>query len=596
MEFLDGIDLKQYVRQKGGKISESEAMYILSCLSDALMIVHSAEVLHRDISPDNIFICRDRNIKLIDFGAARQVLGEASKSLSVILKQGFAPLEQYQKHGKQGPWTDIYALGATIYYALTGQVVDDAMSRIEDASIDISGISPKLGKIIEKMLAVKISDRYQSVFELKNDLSDTDIESKYTLLPSNEPIKNYCEKCGQEIEPGFKICGKCEKKLSDPILNGFIKKIKSTVSESEKLRQEKRKEKENKRSKEDPQSEKRSADKKTEKPEKKKQTENASTENKKQENKTADKENIRFQSDKASENATVEIREASGKNKKAIVWTAAAAVLLAGTVLGIAISNKPAKTQRIELEAVTKELFVGDQFELSALFPEEVTLSEYEFIDEQGNMTETGKEIAEVGDMTVIGKSEGEAHISLTAKSNNDSRTEYGVVLNLKINQNVEQEVSVATEETQSASEPENQEVPAEEAENNTTKTGAKKTSKTNKAQESKNSTKSTSSSSSSESDKQASQKNTADTNQTEKTVSQGIKKNVTQNPTPTPTPEPTPTPTPTPEPTPTPTPTPEPTPTPTPTPEPTPKPKYEIVVPDNKNVVPEASDWGFAR
>ncbi len=178
MEYLDGIDLKHYIKEKGGKISEAEVIYIALKITEALMIVHSTDVLHRDISPDNIFLCNDGKVKLIDFGAARQVVGEASKSLSVILKQGFAPLEQYQKRGKQGPWTDIYALGASLYYALTGEILDDAMSRITDDNVSFEGISPDFAQILEKMLAVRKEDRYQNTFELKAELSSLAIAPK----------------------------------------------------------------------------------------------------------------------------------------------------------------------------------------------------------------------------------------------------------------------------------------------------------------------------------------------------------------------------------------------------------------------------------
>ena len=174
MEYLEGMDLKAYIRKNGGKLSEGRVMSILNVITDALIITHSLSVIHRDISPDNIFILRNGGIKLIDFGAARQVLAEQSKSLSVILKQGFAPLEQYQRRGKQGPWTDIYALGATCYYALTGNLLDDATERIDEPSVGEAvqyGVSEQLWSILEKCLQVKATDRYQSVAEMKADLA-----------------------------------------------------------------------------------------------------------------------------------------------------------------------------------------------------------------------------------------------------------------------------------------------------------------------------------------------------------------------------------------------------------------------------------------
>ena len=121
MEYLQGRTLKEYIRDHG-IISAPQALFIANGVSCALAAAHSESVLHRDISPDNIILCGSGNVKLIDFGAARQVVAEHSQTFSVILKPGFAPIEQYNKKGNQGPWTDIYSLGATLYFALTGDI------------------------------------------------------------------------------------------------------------------------------------------------------------------------------------------------------------------------------------------------------------------------------------------------------------------------------------------------------------------------------------------------------------------------------------------------------------------------------------------
>ncbi|MBQ4628264.1 MAG: leucine-rich repeat protein [Clostridia bacterium] len=210
MEYLSGMDLKRYLKKRNGKISEEEALYILNHASDALLIVHSTNILHRDISPDNIFLCDDGSVKLIDFGAARQVLAEASQSLSVIIKHGFAPLEQYQRKGKQGPWSDIYALGSTIYLSVSGKMLDDAMSRLEDDEVNMKDISPDLSSVLLKMIALKREDRYQSIPELKKDLLSLNIEQTAPRI-EKKAEKNFCDKCGTEIPLGETLCDKCAK-------------------------------------------------------------------------------------------------------------------------------------------------------------------------------------------------------------------------------------------------------------------------------------------------------------------------------------------------------------------------------------------------
>ncbi len=190
MEYLEGQTLKDYV-EKNGVITSEQAVYIAEKISSALMTAHSANILHRDVSPDNIMICSDGKVKLLDFGAARQVVANASQSLSVILKQGFAPLEQYQKKGRQGPWTDIYSLGATIYFALTKDIPDDPMTRFEsddEYSSNKYSIVQPLWEIIRKATMLRIEDRYSNIFEFRSDLASSGITAE-TLVEFEVPEK-----------------------------------------------------------------------------------------------------------------------------------------------------------------------------------------------------------------------------------------------------------------------------------------------------------------------------------------------------------------------------------------------------------------------
>jgi len=175
MEYLHGIDLKGYVAQRGGKITQAEAITVMRGVCEALVTVHGTRTLHRDISPDNIFICTNGDVKLIDFGAAKQVIGDSQQVYSVVVKKGFAPVEQYKTNGKQGVWTDMYAVGATVYYILSGSVPVDAMTRIDNPDIEYDpelNLDDDFIRIIDKCLAPASEDRYQSAIELMADLDN----------------------------------------------------------------------------------------------------------------------------------------------------------------------------------------------------------------------------------------------------------------------------------------------------------------------------------------------------------------------------------------------------------------------------------------
>lgn len=177
MDFIEGTNLAQYLQGKGGKIPLYEALSLMTEVIDALAVVHRNGMLHRDISPDNIYLTKDGIIKLLDFGAARYAVGEQSKSLSIILKPGYAPEEQYRSKGVQGAWTDIYATAATLYRMITGQLPPESMDRLnKDELIPPSKLGVAIASNVEnailKALAVRAENRFQTMEDFRKMLID----------------------------------------------------------------------------------------------------------------------------------------------------------------------------------------------------------------------------------------------------------------------------------------------------------------------------------------------------------------------------------------------------------------------------------------
>lgn len=174
MEYLNGITLKAYLKQKGGSLSPQETLELVKPVVRSLASVHAQGLIHRDISPDNIMVLTGNQVKLLDFGASRSVSINGEKSLSVLLKPGYAPEEQYRTRGEQGPWSDIYALCATCYRCITGHVPIEAMERMrEDALKPPSVLGIPMDKDAERALmhglAVFRENRIQDARELYTD-------------------------------------------------------------------------------------------------------------------------------------------------------------------------------------------------------------------------------------------------------------------------------------------------------------------------------------------------------------------------------------------------------------------------------------------
>ena len=175
MEFINGVTLKDYLTKVGGRMKQNEVIKMMKPVLESMNKIHEVGIIHRDISPDNIMITKSKQVKLTDFGAARVFDTEDTKSITVVLKRGYAPEEQYRAKGNQGPWTDVYALCATMYRMITGVTPQEALERIIDDSVEpISKYEPNIWPEIEfaimKGLSLKAKDRYQTVDELVNAL------------------------------------------------------------------------------------------------------------------------------------------------------------------------------------------------------------------------------------------------------------------------------------------------------------------------------------------------------------------------------------------------------------------------------------------
>lgn len=172
MELLQGMTLSNYIKQLKGKISVDFAVTIAIEIANALKSLHAEGIVHRDVAPDNIFICGGKNIrlKLMDLGAAK-LADSTDDVVDIILKPGYSPVEQYDNVKDIGPWTDIYALGATIYAAVTGVKPEESTDRKkEDHVVEPMELNPEisenLNNTIMKAMALETHMRFKNADEL----------------------------------------------------------------------------------------------------------------------------------------------------------------------------------------------------------------------------------------------------------------------------------------------------------------------------------------------------------------------------------------------------------------------------------------------
>lgn len=191
-ELMNGIALNDYLRQNNGKIDIDFALLIANEIGYALKSIHNEGVIHRDIAPDNIFICtgKEISIKLYDFGAAK-LENSTDDVVDIILKLGYSPAEQYDNSKNIGPWTDIYALGATLYFMLTGVKPDESTNRkIKDEVVSPHVLNPlvseNLSNAVMKAMAIEKHMRFKNVSEF---LAAINGERKVTTLAKERKRK-----------------------------------------------------------------------------------------------------------------------------------------------------------------------------------------------------------------------------------------------------------------------------------------------------------------------------------------------------------------------------------------------------------------------
>lgn len=177
LHFEEGQSLKSWLKSLGRAPRQKELDAIIAPVLDALELIHKADFLHRDIAPDNIIIRKSGDPVLIDFGSARGEIAHHSKTVSALVKPGYSPYEQYAETSRQqGPWSDIYALAATLYQAVTGKRPPDAPSRmVQDEFVStreaaVGAYRAQFLKAIDKALSLNVEARPQSVAAWRGEL------------------------------------------------------------------------------------------------------------------------------------------------------------------------------------------------------------------------------------------------------------------------------------------------------------------------------------------------------------------------------------------------------------------------------------------
>ena len=198
MDYIEGRTLLSVLKEKGPMPWEQAKEIFLPAIS-AMEKVHREGIVHRDLSPDNLMLT-DKGVRILDLGAAKDLSSGSGASSAQVAKGGFSPIEQYTQRGGSGPWSDVYAMAATIYYTLTGVLPPNAIDRMEEDLINWKllsqrGVPSGLIPALQKAMNVTVKGRTQSMAELLRQLEKCRVKKK---LPLADPVKTAGQKPAKE--------------------------------------------------------------------------------------------------------------------------------------------------------------------------------------------------------------------------------------------------------------------------------------------------------------------------------------------------------------------------------------------------------------
>ena len=203
MQYYPGKTLRDMRVKAGAAMTEAHVRALMSPVFEAVSELHAHRVIHRDISPDNILVMPTGETVLLDLGAARQVLGGMTQALTTILKPGFAPIEQYVEDGsmEQGRWTDVYGLGAVIYFLATGKpptpatsrIIRDSLPPLSEAAPGVTYSAPFVTAVM-RALSVRAIDRFKSINEFRSALG-------WTVVPRPVPAPSETTATATPLSP-----------------------------------------------------------------------------------------------------------------------------------------------------------------------------------------------------------------------------------------------------------------------------------------------------------------------------------------------------------------------------------------------------------